>query len=91
MSKIPTAEEYCEQTNRGNISGGWEDSSQYEEVKKLMVEFANLHVQAALEAAAKKATYTYRLPHDDEDEKAGFKFVAIREQILKAYSPDLIK
>jgi len=86
MKEILTAEEFCEITNRGNLSGGWEDTDQYNEVKNLMIEFAKLHVQAALQSAFEKLhsdaleTYCVDIPDCWDD-----------QSILTAYPLENIK
>ncbi len=75
-----TAEKYCNQTGNGNLEGGWEDSDQYKQVKKLMIEFAQLHVEAALKAAAQNASI------DSVNLGASeFQTVVDKESILLAY------
>jgi len=78
MSKIPTAEEYFdkkypdfEALDSGNIWVNIEES---------MIEFAKLHVEAALEAAANEY-----YPRD----KANFELVA--ERFINAYPLENIK
>lgn len=55
MSKIPTAEEMIQAKNG-------DDYTHWEEIHDLLIEFAKLHVKAALEAAASKATCTAYFP-----------------------------
>ena len=59
---IPTAEEF--------LDPDWSDGDQFnrKEVCKHMIEFARLHVEAALEAADEKATVT---PIDHEEISEG--------------------
>ena len=114
-NKIPTAEElnlvtaekYCNQTGNGNFEGGWEDSDQYKQVKKLMVGFAQLHVEAALKAAAEQALIIEEELSDEQDDNGepivekyshsgGYirdeHFVEVdRQSILNAYPKENIK
>jgi len=83
MSKIPTAEEFLQ--NHLEISHFYDDKTNQmvcfsADVEKAMIEFAKLHVKAALEAAA-----TEYYPK----EKENFKLVA--ERFLNAYPRNLIK
>lgn len=53
MEKIPKAIEYC----KSNLTDYWDGGkAQYieEEVEKVMIEFAKLHVQQALKEASEK-------------------------------------
>lgn len=72
MNKMPTAEEFLKSKN-------YFDSDEYED---LIIEFAKLHVEAALKSASEKATYS------------GFNFASIEideDSILNAYPLDWIK
>lgn len=53
------------------------------DIKTAMIEFAKMHVQAALEAAAHNADMKF-IPYQDDEE-------IDRESILNAYSLDNIK
>lgn len=79
-----TAEQYCNQIGNGNIEGGWENSDQYEQVKKLMIEFAQLHVEAALKAASEQAKLKYQEFGDLELEGID------KKSILNAYPKENI-
>lgn len=82
-NKIPTAEKYGESLLPRGIT--W-----YKEFNEMMIGFAQLHVEAALKAASEKATFSYRLSHDSDEEKAGFKMVATKESIINAYPKENI-
>jgi hypothetical protein len=73
MEKIPTAEEFCDQYD-------WENSSL--DIPKVLIEFAKLHVEAALKAAAENVQTNYFYTEDDPIDK---------DSILNSYSPNLIK
>lgn len=66
-NKIPTAEEFF--NNKGIFGSMEERLSQY------AIEFAKLHVQAALESAAEKLPYDDRLNQD----------MMLKQSILDAY------
>ena len=72
MKKLPTAVEFMKEA-QSNPSKGWT-------THKLMIEFAKLHVKAALEAAANEYY---------PKEKANFELVA--ERFINAYSLENIK
>ena len=59
MSKIPTAEEFLDANTSGII----------DEIKckELMIEFAKLHVEAALEEAKNLLKDGYVTPQDEQD------------------------
>lgn len=72
---IPTAEEFLED-NLSNPTKGWSE-------KKRLIEFAKLHVEAALKTASKKTTYGMLVvPLFNEDQ---------REVILNSYPLENIK
>jgi len=84
MSKIPTAEEMAYNSRHNNYS-----SIHYADCAKLMKQFAELHVRAALKEASKKAetfTETYCSPHEHE-----WSVVVNRKSILEAYPLENIK
>jgi hypothetical protein len=63
------------------------DNSQYSEngTQKLMIEFAKMHVKAALEAASEKANL-------DGDEGSNFDYIIVdKDTILNAYPESNIK
>jgi|694.fasta_scaffold06104_22 hypothetical protein len=74
MEKIPTAEEFIKEA-QSNPSKGWT-------ARKLMIEFAKLHVEAALKAAAENVQTNYFYTEDDPIDK---------DSILNSYPPNLIK
>jgi hypothetical protein len=97
--KIPTAEQFTRQTSilhdmwdntRGQ--GEWNQK----EINKILVEFAKLHVEAALKAASEKVSLTdfaYEFLQEGAYEDAdGNKVDAIdKDTILNAYPLDNIK
>ena len=78
MSKIPTAEEFL----RKNIDYVLEKDCK-EDVENAMIEFAKLHVEAALKAASENAN-TKDVPFTDDVE-------VDEDSILNSYSTDNIK
>lgn len=77
MSKIPTAEELLQQCE---IDSGGEPVYTPKEALERMIEFAKLHVKAALKAAAKEV--------DDSSyytESQGTKYGDVNKLILNAY------
>jgi hypothetical protein len=74
MEKIQTAEEF----NLEKLL----DSSHRWNHKEIMIEFAKLHVEAALKAAAENVQTNYFYTEDDPIDK---------DSILNSYSPNLIK
>lgn len=78
MNKIPTAEEFFN-----------ECELEYKSIEDRAIEFAKLHIKAALEAASKNAkTYieTYSSPHYDEWDAE-----IDKNSILNAYPIENIK
>jgi hypothetical protein len=75
--KIPTANELFEQYH------GFEADSSSRDIISLMVEFAKLHVEAALKEASEKATV-----YADE---GGYSEFVDEQSILNAYPLDNIK
>jgi hypothetical protein len=86
MNKIPTAEEFIEQFKKREYSKNVAPN-----YVQNMIEFAQLHVEAALKAASEKATLTYKLKHKSGEEEPGFKYVATKNMILNAYPKERIK
>ncbi len=85
MEKIPTAEEFLE--NHLEISYFYDDKSgamvcYADDMQKAMIEFARLHVQAALEAASVKAEL--------KEAYSGMVWID-EESILNAYPLENIK
>jgi hypothetical protein len=72
MKKLPTALEFLKEA-QSNPSKGWT-------AQKAMIEFAKLHVEAALEAAANEY-----YPKDKEN------FELVAERFINAYSLENIK
>lgn len=68
MSKIPTAEEFFKETSPNDEYGlraKLITLGMQKMIYQIMVRFAKLHVQAALEAASDKATMCHRIYHKD--------------------------
>jgi hypothetical protein len=87
MKQIPTAEEFLKQRAVSKVNG--KDDELFDRVSKTdLVEFAKLHVEAALYAASEQAKLE-RLAPWEEDEGA-FRDVD-RTSILKAYPLTNIK
>jgi hypothetical protein len=93
MEKIPTAEEFIPQywdadtnfmesiKNQMSKIGGID----FDNIPDLMIEFAKLHVEAALKAAAENAE-TYEYQYEDPCTECGRTSVYIKEDsILNAY------
>lgn len=76
MKKIPTAEEFLED-NLSNPTKGWSE-------KKRLIEFAKLHVEAALKAAHKNAKVT-------STGYPQYNAVVTRYSIINAYPLENIK
>lgn len=79
MERIPTAKEMMQSKNG-------DDYTHWEEIHDLMISFAKLHVQAALEAAAENA----RAKENPADYGTGSIWVD-KSTILSAYPPINIK
>lgn len=75
MEKIPTAEELMQSKNG-------DDYTHWEEIHDMLIEFAKLHVEAALKAAAEKA----KAKENPSDYGTGEIWVD-EDSILKAYPP----
>ena len=80
MSKIPTAEEFYKQTTGCTINHG--------DVKTAMIEFAKLHVEAALKAASEKATSSAFYSPDND---GTYDSSVHKSSILNAYPLENIK
>lgn len=78
MNKIPTAEEFLKK----NIDYVLEIDAK-NDVEEAMIEFAKLHVEAALKAASEDA-HTKDVPYTDDVE-------VDKDSILNSYSIDNIK
>ena len=72
MKKLPTAEEFMYQNDILNPS---------KKITETMIEFAKLHVEAALKSAAEKLPYDDRLNQD----------IIVKQSILNAYPLEKIK
>lgn len=80
-NKTPTASEFLPKNNNGKYSRN--------EVEKAMIEFAKLHVEAALKAASKKAQC-----EDGAIVDLGFEIISAsvdKDSILNSYSLNNIK
>jgi len=86
MEKIPTAEEFIQnfliKNHKGNVGSNTE---------MLMIEFAKLHVEAALKAASEKAKITERKKVIDNT--GGYVRIPTiyKKHILNSYPLDKIK
>lgn len=81
--KLPTAEELM-------LQNSGDDYTHFEEIAELMRTFAQLHVEAALKAAAENAE-TYEYPYMDCCSECGHTATYInRDTILNAYDKSLI-
>jgi hypothetical protein len=78
VKNIPTAEQIA---NKWALDDG---DLLHDAAIEAMKEYANLHREAALKAAAKMATFTHRTSD-------GLRFVASKESILNAYPKELIQ
>lgn len=93
-NEIPTAEEFLQ--NHHQISHFYNDETDKmccfsDDVHKAMIEFAKLHVKAALEKAAENATVT-PIDHEEISEGSFRPIWGVDENsILEAYPEDLIK
>jgi hypothetical protein len=83
MDKIPTAEEFIN-SNLNPQRSGRIDIIEIEHSVRIMIEFAKLHVEAALKAASENVKLTY----DHYDDMAAY---VDRNSILNAYPSDNIK
>lgn len=81
MSKIPTAEEFV---MRGHLWVG--DDKDVDDLAKSHIEFAKLHVKAALKEASEKASTTY-----SEELLLGEVYNIDKDSILNAYPLENIK
>ena len=86
MSKIPTAEDFLQ--DHLEISHFYDDKTQNmvcysDDVQKAMIEFAKLHVEAALKSAASDA-HTKDVPFSNDVE-------VDQVSILTSYPPENIK
>ena len=89
MEKIPTAEEFLSK----NIDYVLEKDCK-EDVEYAMIEFAKLHVQAALKEASEKALMkdmNEDCHFEDEDGNFPDMYVIDRDSILNSYPLDKIK
>ena len=82
MEKLPTAEEFL----RKNIDYVLSENDCKEDVENAMIEFAKLHVEAALKKASKKAKII-----DVGIDYAIMEFVVDKSSILNSYPLENIK
>lgn len=88
MNKIPTVEELIKGKSDSFDTQMRRDTYYKSTVENLMIEFAKIHVKAALEAASKKAE-TYYEPHWS-GEQEGSTYID-KQSILNAYPDENIK
>ena len=81
MNKIPTAEEYL-------LSKGFSGFAKHTLTKKWLIEFAKIHVEAALKSASEKAKMNIVVPPLTREEQYT---VINKESILNAYDLNNIK
>jgi hypothetical protein len=83
MSKIPTADEFQRNYSIEYYDEGGYQGVEEEEVSKMLIDFAKLHIEAALKVATAKKTYGMMVVplFNDEQQKA----------ILNAYPLENIK
>ena len=83
MEQIPTVEEMINKHTISNPKENWERNGKSEitDYKAAMIEFAKLHVEAALKAAVKHLPYDDKMNQSLLDERA----------ILNSYPIDNIK
>lgn len=89
MNNLPTAKEFIEDINN-KIFRTQEVVWTREQTAKWLIEFAKLHVQAALEAASKVKTKT----HEEYISKTGeyeYTQVVDKQSILNSYNLENIK
>jgi len=92
MNKIPTAEDFLQEHSK--ISHFYDDKTNQmvcfsADVQKALIEFAKLHVKAALETASKKAKTKNEWEGNTGSEYCDT--VVDRESIINAYPLDNIK
>jgi hypothetical protein len=86
MEKIPTAKEFCEKKFKEiNPATSWIDFN-----KEVMIEFAKLHVEAALKEASSKVTCSEEYQYDEYDNAILIAKIN-RDSILNSYPLDNIK
>ena len=74
MNKIPTAEEFMESHNMSSSDNR----------KKILIEFAKLHVEAALKEASEKVTCSEETQYDEYDNAVLIAKID-KDSILNAY------
>ena len=84
MSKIPTAKEICSKQFFGFKGELWTG------VHQAMIEFAKLHVKAALKEASENAYCDLEHPNEDNDLEES-EVIVIKSSILNAYQLENIK
>ena len=91
MEKIPTAEEFLEQYLRGDrVHDDINRVVDEDDAIEAMIEFAKLHVEAALKAASEKALMEEDWVWNGEEENRVYTGVD-KDSILNSYSLDKIK
>ena len=82
MKKLPTAEQFLLISGCQRMNCNGEDCDFFEDVQPAnLIEFAKLHVQAALKAASKNAEINY-----DDEEDGDIVFSINKKTILNSYS-----
>ena len=98
MEKIPTAKEFYLKTifpvsienNRDDIELWFDTDDHSEEHLRIMIEFAKLHVEAALKEASSKVTCSEEYQYDEYDNAILIAKIN-RDSILNSYPLDNIK
>lgn len=88
MKPIPTADEYMRDT-WPNTLGGLIENGFEDQVNTALIEFAQMHVKAALEAAAEKATTSGDRIYADTS-LISRKWLVDKDSIINAYPLTLI-
>lgn len=101
MSKIPTAEELLNskeyEPDKGISFEDYHGDSVSGTAERAMIEFAKLHVKAALEAAAKEASLRVEETGSNTRYKSHFSsynnqtYIVAKDSILNAYPDNLIQ
>ena len=90
MSKIPTAKELLKDKTQFGTYG---NMYKREDVSKKMIEFAKLHVEAALKEASEKAVtdYEYAGETGEFDDISVYDYFVDKNSILNAYPLENVK
>lgn len=101
MEKIPTAKDYFLQKvfprsffeSRDSVELDYEIDHSKQESVQIMIEFARLHVEAALEEAFEKAEmdYTYEGSGGEFDDQTVYRHFVKKDSIITSYPLDNIK